>query len=90
MMFNVVDHRYQLPSRKHLTTTVNTNNTTQLLNKMRQELSNVASACVKIDLRTNLQMWIYLGITGHCVQEYRYVSATCTCITGGHTSVNMD
>ncbi|KAK2145783.1 hypothetical protein LSH36_658g01037 [Paralvinella palmiformis] len=74
-MFHAVDPRYQLPSRKHLTTTLITNKTTRSQIKMREELSKVANVCVTIDLWTSRQMRSYLGITGHYVQDYRLVSA---------------
>ena len=90
-MFHAVDPRYQLPPRTHLTTTLITNKTTPLPNKMREELSNVASVCVTIDLWTSRQMRSYLGITGHYFQDYRLVSAMLARkrFKGRHTTANI-
>jgi hypothetical protein len=90
-MFHAVDPRYQLPSRKHLTTTLITNKTTRSQNKMREELSKVANVCVTIDLWTSRKMRSYLWITGHYIQDYRLVSAMLAhkLVKGRHTSANI-
>ncbi|XP_041371558.1 zinc finger BED domain-containing protein 4-like [Gigantopelta aegis] len=90
-LFDAVDPRYQLPSRKHLSTNLITDTATHLQENMRKAMSKVRSVSVTIVLWTNRHMRTYLGITGHFVLDYKLVSAMLSCqrLKGRHAAEDI-
>ena len=84
--------RYQLPSRKHATTALLDEQFSITYERVTNQLLNVCTLSVTVDLWSNRQMKAYIGITGHYVSDNwqsKSVMLACKRVTGSHTSENI-
>lgn len=64
---STLDHRHQLPSRKHLTTKLLIGKWEAINDGVKQLLAKVNRVSITLDLWSNRQMHAYLGITCHFI-----------------------
>ena len=84
----MADPRYQVPSRKHLTTKIIPAKISALRIDLMCMLSKAHSKiCVTIDLWSSRQMRSYYGVTGHFITDWTLYSVmlACTRFSGSHT-----
>ena len=62
-LVEALDPKYQIPSRKHLSTKLLHQKSTKIQSSLREQLRSVESVCLTIDLWSNRQMKGFLGIT---------------------------
>ena len=74
-----LDPRYQLPSRKHLSTKLLEEKSSSIQNDVRRSLQNAPSVCLTIDLWSNRQMKGFMGITGHFILDCTMQSVMIAC-----------
>ena len=86
-----LDPRYQLPSRKHLSTKFLEEKSSSIQNDVRRSLQNAPSVCLTIDLWSNRQMKGFMGITGHFILDWTMQSVMIACkrFKGRHTAENI-
>ena len=87
-----LDPQYQLPSRKHLSTTMLKKRYEIIKSGLREKLQMVTTVNLTIDLWTNRQMKSYLGITAHFLSEewlLEYAVLGCNRVVGRHTAENI-
>lgn len=61
--------KYQLPSRKHLSTNILQQKSSEIQSDIKEKVRSVQSICFTIDLWSNRQMKGFLGITGHFILD---------------------
>uniref|UniRef100_A0A1X7VMZ3 HAT C-terminal dimerisation domain-containing protein n=1 Tax=Amphimedon queenslandica TaxID=400682 RepID=A0A1X7VMZ3_AMPQE len=86
-----LDPQYQLPSRKHLSTVLLTKKYCEIRAKVLHLLQNASSINLTMDLWTNRQMRLFVGITGHYISnnwQMESVMLCCDCMTTRHTAEN--
>ena len=90
-LVNKLDPRYQLPSRKHLSTNLLQAKSETVLDAVKESLQSAPSVCLTIDLWSNRQMKGFLGITGHFIEDWdmRTVMITSKRFKGRHTADNI-
>lgn len=88
---STLDQRYQVPSRKHLTTTLLTEKWKAIDDGLKQLLATIDRVSITLDLWSNRQMKGYLGITCHFIQGWsmQTVLLGCTRFLGRHTADNI-
>ena len=87
-MMAMAGPRYQVPSRKHLTTKIIPAKISALRIDLMCMLSKADSKiCVTIDLWSSRQMRSYYGVTGHFITDWTLYSVmlACTRFSGSHT-----
>ena len=80
--------KYQVPSRKHLTSKLIHEKVSNLKESIISELKSVTNVCLTLDLWSNRQMRAFLGITGHYITEWQLKSVMLACsrFKGKHTA----
>uniref|UniRef100_A0A1X7TPU4 BED-type domain-containing protein n=1 Tax=Amphimedon queenslandica TaxID=400682 RepID=A0A1X7TPU4_AMPQE len=88
---STLDQQYQLPSQKHLMTTLLTEKCTVIDDRLKQLLGKMDRVCITLDLCSNLQMKGYLAITCHFIQDWSIQSVLLGCMSffGCHTADNI-
>ena len=84
-LVNKLDPRYQLPSRKHLSTNLLQAKSETVLDAVKESLQSAPSVCLTIDLWSNRQMKGVLGITGHFIEDWAMRTVMITCKIQGTT-----
>ena len=62
-----LDPKYQMPSRKHLSTKLIHEKSEEVKTMVKERLAKAGSVCLTVDLWSNRQMKGFLGITGHYI-----------------------
>ncbi|XP_069103066.1 zinc finger BED domain-containing protein 4-like [Argopecten irradians] len=85
------DSRYQVPSRKHFTTKLLKEKSTEVQNNVKHQLQRAQSVCLTIDLWSNRQMRGFMGITGHYILDWTMKSVMICCkrVRGKHSAENI-
>ena len=85
------DSRYQMPSRKHMSTKLLHEKSTEIRNNVKYQLQKAKSVCLTIDLWSNRQMKAFMGITGHFILDWsmQSVMVCCSRFKGKHTADNI-
>ncbi|XP_063448231.1 E3 SUMO-protein ligase ZBED1-like [Mytilus trossulus] len=65
--------KYQLPSRKHLSTKLLHQKASNIQSNIKEKLRSAESVCLTIDLWSNRQMKGFLEITGHFILDWSLV-----------------
>lgn len=83
-----LDPKYQLPSRKQLSTKLLYERSSAIQADLKSKLKAVQSISLTIDLWSNRQMKGYLGITGHFLLDWSLKSVMIACkrFKGRHTA----
>ena len=84
-----LDHKYQLSSRKHLSTIMLKKSYEIIKRGLIEKLQTAKTINFTIDLWSNLQMKSYLGITAHLVSEEWFLKSAvlgCNCVVGRYTA----
>ncbi|XP_062579450.1 zinc finger BED domain-containing protein 4-like [Saccostrea cucullata] len=86
-----VNPKYQLPSRKHLSTTLIQEKSTEIRNELKENMARAVSLCLTVDIWSNRQMRGFLGITGHYIHEWQMKSVMICCkrFKGKHSAENI-
>lgn len=71
--------KYQFPSRKHLSTKLIQEKSTEIRNELKENLAKAISVCLTIDIWSNRQMRGFLGITGHYIHKWQMKSVMICC-----------
>ena len=81
--------KYQVPSRKHLTSKLIHEKVSNLKESIIGELKSVTNVCLALDLWSNRQMREFLGITGHYITEWqlKFVMLACSRFKGKNTQL---
>ena len=66
-LLSTADPRFQMPSRKHLISTVLRDKFTALQTDVKQRLRDAQSVCLTLDIWSSRQMRSYLGVTAHYI-----------------------
>jgi hypothetical protein len=87
----ILDQRYQIPSRKHLSLKLLPDESNEKQNKVKTCLQQAPSVCLTLDLWSNRQMIDFLGMTAHFIQNWTLHSVMLACkrFTGRHTAKNI-
>ena len=82
------DPRYQVPSRKHLTSKLLPAKITKTQADLMARLKKADKVCATIDLWSSRQMRSYFGVTGHFIVDWALESVMLGCIRfrGSHTA----
>ena len=90
-LMKILDSRYQLPSRKHLSTKRLEEKSTSVQANLKGSLQNAPSVCLTIDLWSNRQMKGFLWITGHFILDWtmQTVMIACKRFKGRHSAENI-
>ena len=91
-MMEVMDPRYIVPSRKHLSTKLIPNKCEDLNKVMCTALRRASSVSVTVDIWSSRQMRSFLGITAHYISpdwELRSAMLACKPFSGRHTAENI-
>ena len=89
---NFVDPMYQVPSRKQFSTFLLKKKYLAVKEKILKELSKTQTIHLFINLWSNRQMRLYLGVTGHYLSDdwiLESVMLGCNCVLRRHTSDNI-
>lgn len=83
--------KYQLPSRKHLSTKILQQKSSEIQSDIKEKLRSVQSVCLTIDLWSNRQMKGFLGITGHFILDWcmKSIMVSCKRFKGKHCAENI-
>lgn len=86
-----LDPKYQIPSRKHLSTKVLNEKSSEVRNNLKEKLSKAKNVSLTIDLWSNKQMNAFMGITDPFIEEWTAQSVTLYCkrFKGKHTAENI-
>ena len=86
-----LDSRYQIPSRKHLSSKLLQEKATSIQTELKQKLHYAESVCLTLDLWSNRQMKGYFGVTGHFIHDWNLhtVMLTCKRVKRRHTAENI-
>lgn len=81
------DTKYQVPSRKHLSSKLLHEKSVEIKNNLVNTLKRAESVCLTIDLWSSRQMRGFLGITGHFILDWAMKSVMICCkrFKGRHT-----
>lgn len=71
--------KHQFPSRKHLSTKLIQEKSTEIRNELKENLAKAISVCLTIDIWSNRQMRGFLGITGHYIHKWQMKSVMICC-----------
>ena len=86
----MIDPRYQVPSRKHLTSKLLPLKTSDVQKDLRliARLKQADKICATIDLWSSRQMRSYYGVTGHFILDWTLhsVMLACSRFRGSHTA----
>ena len=87
----ILDQRYQIPSRKHLSSKLLPDESNEIQNKVKTCLEQAPSVCLTMDLWSNRQMKGFLGMTAHFIQNWTLQSVMLACkrFKGRHTAENI-
>ena len=87
----LMNPRYQLPSRKHLSTKLLSQKTASTHAAVQDQLKQATGICLTLDLWSSRQMRSFLGITCHYIFNWRLqnVMLACKRFKGRHTSDNI-
>ena len=91
-LLHTLDPKYQVPSRKHLSTILLKRKYDGVKNQILKRLQGVESINLTLDLWSNRQMKSFLGVTGHFIsKEWKMESMMLACnrVTGRHTAENI-
>lgn len=79
--------KYQVPSRKTLTTKLIHEKCSEMRNDIKHKLKSAQNICLTLDLWSNSQMRAFLGVTGHYIADWqmRSVMLACSRFKGKHT-----
>ena len=88
---NLLDSRYTVPSRKHMSTTLLTKKHEEIQTKVHKLLHETECVSLTLDLWSNRQMRGFLGITCHFIQDWSMKSLMLECkrFYGRHTAENI-
>ncbi len=78
LMFQA-DPRFQVPSRKHLASTLLPHKLSQLQDDLLRRMKQADRICTTLDLWSSRQMRSYLGITGHFILDWSLYSVMLSC-----------
>ena len=83
--------RYQVPSRKYLTTKLLQQKTDEVYAAVKTQLKQAQEVCLTLDLWSSRQMHSYLGMTAHYILDWalKSVMVTYKRFKGRHTSDNI-
>ncbi|XP_063438060.1 zinc finger BED domain-containing protein 4-like [Mytilus trossulus] len=83
--------KYQLPSRKHLSTKLLHQKASNIQSNIKEKLRSAESVCLTIDLWSNRQMKGFLGITGHFILDWcmKSIMVSCKRFKGKHCAENI-
>ncbi|XP_071166549.1 zinc finger BED domain-containing protein 4-like [Mytilus edulis] len=83
--------KYQLPSRKHLSTKLLHQKASNIQSNIKEKLLSAESVCLTIDLWSNRQMKGFLGITGHFILDWcmKSIMVSCKRFKGKHCAENI-
>ena len=86
-----LDPRYQLPSRKHLSSKLLSDKSASVESELKDSLRTAPSVCLTIDLWSNRQMRGFMGVTGHYIHDWvmQSVMIACKRFKGRHTADNI-
>ena len=76
---SILDSRYVVPPRKHLSTKLLTEKQQIIENRMKELLEKVDSVSIKVDLWSNRLMKGFLGITCHFIFDWSLRSLILGC-----------
>lgn len=90
-LMSKLDPKYQLPSRKHMSSKLLHEKAAKIRNNVKLQLKNAESVCLTIDLWSNRDMRGYMGITGHFILDWALKSVMICCkrVKGRHTADNI-
>lgn len=90
-LMTIADPKYQLPSRKHFTSKLLHEKSSEKRENIKAVLKKAESVCLTIDLWSSRQMRGFLGITGHFILDWamKSVMICCKIFKGRHTSENI-
>lgn len=85
---SLLDPKYELPSRKQLSTKHLDKVYTETEHKLKDKLTSVENICLTVDLWSNRQMRGFIGITGHFILNWQIESVMIVCkrVKGRHTA----
>lgn len=85
------DTKYQVPSRKHLSSKLLHEKSVEIKNNLVNTLKRAESVCLTIDLWSSRQMRGFLGITGHFILDWAMKSVMICCkrFKGRHTAESI-
>ena len=78
-VMDVANVRYQVPSRKHLSTKLLSQRTTEIREKVMKSLQKAEVICVTVDLWSSRQMRSYFGMTARYVADWCLPSVMLAC-----------
>lgn len=86
-----LDPKYQLPSRKYLSSSLLQAKCVEVQNNVKAKLKQAENVCLTVDLWSNRQMRGYLGITGHFILDWtlKSVMVCCKRFKGSHSAENI-
>jgi hypothetical protein len=90
-LMKCLDPRYQVPSRKHLSSVLLQERHDLLLANIKETLHAVTNVSITMDLWTNRQMRAFSGITAHYITDWKLHSVVLGCIRfkGRHTAYKI-
>ena len=90
-LMEIADSKYQMPSRKHLSSKLLHEKSTEVRNNIIHQLKMTESVCLTIDIWSSRQMRGYIGMTAHFILEWNLQSILVCCkrFKGKHTSENI-
>ena len=86
-LMETLNPRYQVPSRKHLSTKLLPEKKAEIQEKVKISLQKAEMICVTVDLWSSRQMKSYFGITAHYITDWclQSVMLACSRFRGSHT-----
>ncbi|KAJ8305575.1 hypothetical protein KUTeg_016120 [Tegillarca granosa] len=69
-LMETADPKYQMPSRKYLSSKLLLENSTEVRNSIMHQLKLAENICLTVDIWSSRQMRGYLGITGHFILDW--------------------
>ena len=86
-----MDPKYQLPTRKHLSTKLIEGKYRKIHENIAKKVEQVSSITLTTDLWSNRQMKSYIGITGHFILDWKINSIMVAChrFSGRHSACNI-
>ena len=78
-MMKKTEPRYQLPSRKHLSSKLLNEKAEEIRDEVKKQLKRAESVCLAVDLWSDKQMKGFLGITGHFILDWQLKSVMICC-----------
>lgn len=86
-VLEVAEPRYSMPSRKYLSGKLLSERHSAIHDNIKSVMQKCTRVCLTLDIWTNRQMRSYLGVTGHCIIDFRLHSVMLACcrFRGSHT-----